>query len=143
MQSAINEMILNIVLAGLALLSSYAIYYIRRATVKLSAETKKLGDDSQRALAQAAIERLDDIAEKTVSTIEQTLAKELRESVKNGIASKNELTELSSRAYSEIIHQLRPDYLKALHDTLGDTEKYIMNTIESKVLELKDKGRAG
>ncbi|MCY9757396.1 guanylate kinase [Paenibacillus alvei] len=141
MQSAINEMVLNVVLAGLALLSSYAIYYIRRATVKLAAETKKLGDESQRALAQAAIERVDDIAEKTVSAIEQTIAKELRESVKTGFASKHELTELSSRAYSEIVRQLRPDYMKALHDTIGDTEKYIMSTIESKVLELK--GRAG
>ncbi|CAH8721910.1 hypothetical protein [Paenibacillus melissococcoides] len=55
MQDAINEMLLNVALAGLTLLSSFAIYYIRRASAKLSAETAKIDADAQRALVQAAI----------------------------------------------------------------------------------------
>ncbi|CAH8721647.1 guanylate kinase [Paenibacillus melissococcoides] len=141
MQDAINEMLLNVALAGLTLLSFIAIYYIRRASAKLSAETAKIDADAQRALVQAAIERLDDVATKTVHQIEQTVASHLRESVKEGWSPREELMELAPQAYSEIVRQLKPEYLRALHDTLGDAEGYIMSTIESKVLELKE--RAG
>lgn len=141
MQDAMNEILGNVVLAGLTLMSTYVIYYIRRASAKFKAEVSKMDADSQRMLVQTALDRLDDVAMKTVQSFEQTLARELRQSVKEGWASKEELTQLAQQAYSEIVRQLKPEYMRALHDTLGDAEGYIMHTIEAKVLKLKE--RAG
>ncbi|MFW5435224.1 guanylate kinase [Paenibacillus apiarius] len=141
MQDALNEMVLNVALACITLLATYATYYIRKATRKVLTETSKLTDESQRALIQAAIDRLDDVATKTVQNFEQTVAKELRQAVKEGRTSRDDLLQLSHQAYTEIVTQLKPEYLEALSSTMGDAERYIMSTIESKVLELKE--RAG
>ncbi len=137
MQEMAQDFLFNLALAALTLLSSYALYYIRKAAVKISAETAKIANDDQRALVQAAVARLDDVATKTVKTIEQTTAKELRRAVKNGQATKEELAALAKQAYSEIVRTMEPDYLNALQNTLGDLDKYIKTTIEAKVLELK------
>ena len=141
MQEAINEMAVNVAIAVITLLGTYALYYIRKATTKLSTETAKIAEESQRALIQSAIDRLDDIATKTVSHVEQTVAQELRQAVKEGHASREELVALSRKAYNEVVTQLKPEYMDALHTTLGDAESYIMSTIEAKVLALKE--RAG
>lgn len=137
MQEMAQDILFNLTLAALTLLSSYALYYIRKATAKVAAEATKIANDDQRALAQAAIARLDDVATKTIKTIEQTTAKELRRSVKNGQASKEDLSALAKQAYGEIVRTMEPDYLDALKTTLGDLDKYIKTTIEAKVLELK------
>lgn len=137
MQEMAQDILANLTLAALTLLSSYALYYIRKATTKVSAEADKIKNDDQRALAQAAVARLDDVATKTVKTIEQTTAKELRRAVKNGQASKEELASLAKQAYGEIVRTMEPQYLDALKVTLGDLDKYITATIEAKVLELK------
>ncbi|MDU7473607.1 MAG: guanylate kinase [Paenibacillus macerans] len=137
MQEMAQDILLNLALAALTLLSSYALYYLRKAKAKVSAEAAKIANDDQRALAQAAIMRLDDVATKTVKTIEQTTAKELRRAVKNGQASKEDLAALARQAYGEIVRTMEPDYLDALKTTLGDLDKYIKTTIEAKVLELK------
>lgn len=137
MQEMVQDFMFNLALAALTLLSSYALYYIRKAVAKVSAETAKIKNDEQRALAQAAIARLDDVASKTVKTIEQTTAAELRKAVKNGRATKEELAALAKKAYVEIVRTLEPEYLLALQDSLGDLDQYIKTTIEAKVLELK------
>ncbi|GAC41275.1 hypothetical protein [Paenibacillus popilliae] len=137
MQEMAQDILSSLVMAALTLLSSYTLYYIRKATAKVSAEAAKISNDDQRALAQAAITRLDDVATKTVKTIEQTTAKELRRAVKNGQAAQEELAALAKQAYDEIVRTMEPDYLDALKSTLGDLDKYIKTTIEAKVLELK------
>lgn len=137
MQDMAQEVLVNVALGVLTLLSSYALYYIRKATAKVTAEADKIKNDDQRALAQAAVERLNDIATKTVTAIEQTTASELRLAVKNGQATKDDLVRLSKQAYGEIVQTMQPDYLLALQNTLGDLDTYIKSTIEAKVLELK------
>lgn len=142
MHELAQDFLSNLALAGLTLLSSYALYYIRKATTKLTAETAKIANDDKRALVQTAVNRLDDVATKTVKTIEQTTAKELRRAVKDGQASKEQLIDLSRQAYQEIVRTLEPEYLLALQDSLGDLEQYIRTTIEAKVLELKQQAVA-
>ncbi|MBU5441225.1 guanylate kinase [Paenibacillus sp. MSJ-34] len=137
MQEMVNDFLLNLALAGITLLASYAMYYIRKANAKLTAETAKISNEEQRKLIQTAIARLDDVATKTIKAIEQTTAKELRRAVKDGIASEDTLTSLAKQAYLDIVKTLEPEYLLALQDSLGDLEKYIKNTIEAKVLEVK------
>lgn len=134
------EIGVNIGVALLGLAGAYAMLYIRKATRKIALEAEKLEDEKQEKLIKEALDRLDDIAEKTVTTIEQTVAKNLREAVKNGEANKQQLKKLSGVAYNEIISTLKPEYIEALTLSLGDVESYIEKTIETKLYKLKKQG---
>lgn len=137
MQNAINDILANLLLAIIMLLSAYALHFLNRGVAKLKAETQKIDNEEQRNLALMAIDRLNDVATKTVNAIEQTTARELREAVKTGSINREQLIRLSQQAFDQIVDQLEPEYLAVLATTLGDMDSYIKNTIEAKVLELK------
>lgn len=136
-----NEIIMNVVtevtIALIGLASAYALVLIKKGINKALAETKKIQDDRQRDLVNTALHTLDALTEKTVTSIEQTTAKEIRVAVKDGKVDRQELLDLSERAYDEITGQLKGDYKKALEETFLDLDKYIMDTIESQVLKVK------
>lgn len=137
MQDYINDLLSNFVLGIVTLMCAYSMYYIKKGIAKVKLEAQKIDNEEQRDLALAAIDRLDDVTTKTVKAIEQTTAKELREAVKSGKTSRDELIRLSQSAFDQIVNQLEPEYLAVLATTLGDMDDYIKNTIEAKVLELK------
>ncbi|MEF2968343.1 guanylate kinase [Paenibacillus sp. M1] len=137
MQNSIQDILTNFALGVLTLLCAYAMYYIKRAIAKVKLEAQKIDNEEQRSLILTALSRLDDVATKTVRSIEQTTAKEIREAVKAGLTSRDQLFQLSRQAFDQIYDQLEPEYLAVLASTLGDMDNYIKNTIESKVLELK------
>ena len=138
MSEVLNEFIVSLAVGLVTLLSSYIIYYIRKATLKIIVETEKLDNEEQRILVQTAVERLEDVTTKTVWSIEQRTAKELRENVKTGKTSRKELKQLSEVAYKDILDQMKPEYIQVLEETLVDMEGYIKNTIEAKLLEMKE-----
>ena len=138
MEGLVQDFLFNLALAIVTLLASYAIYGIRKATDKLVAETNKINSEEERRLISEAIWRLDDVATKTVKKIEQTAAKEMRQAVKDGVKDKEELIGLSKVAFDDITQTMEPEYLNALKTTLGDMDTYIRNTIEAKVLEIKE-----
>jgi len=137
-EGLVQDFLFNLALAIVTLLASYAIYGIRKVTDKLVAETNKINSEEERKLIHEAIWRLDDVAAKTVKKLEQTVAKEMRQAVKDGVKSKEELIGLSKTAFDEIISTMEPEYINALKATLGDMDSYIRNTIEAKVLEIKE-----
>ena len=138
MEGLVQDFLFNVALAAVTLLASYAVYGIKKLTSKLVAETSKINSEKERNLVNDAILRLDDVATKTVKKIEQTTAKEMRQAVKDGMKSKEELIGLSKTAFDEIIKTMEPEYINILKTTLGDVDSYIRNTIEAKVLELKE-----
>lgn len=137
MEGLVQDFIYNLSLATVTLLASYAIYGIKKMTDKLVAETGKINSEKERGLINDAILRLDDVAAKTVKKIEQTAAREMRQAVKDGVKSKDELVALSKTAFNEVVRTMEPDYINALKASLGDVDAYIRNTIEAKVLEIK------
>lgn len=138
MEGLVQDFLFNLALAVVTLLASYAIYGIRKLTDKSVAETNKINGEEERGLIQEAIWRLDDVATKTVKKLEQTTAKEMRQAVKDGVKSKEELIGLSNVAFQEIVNTMKPEYLDALKATMGDMDTYIRSTIEAKVLEIKE-----
>ena len=78
-------------------------------------------------------------AEATVGKLEEIIAKELREKIKNGEANKDELYALAGEAYNEIISTIKPELLKELSNSLQDVDLYIKNQIENQLLLLKSK----
>lgn len=137
MKEIATEALTQISIALISLVCTYTLFYINKANEKLKFETQKIKDESQRALFQNALDDLNDVAAKAVIKLEQTIAKDLREAVKDGSVSKEELLKLSTVAYSEILAELKPDVHKLLQDNITDIKGYIINTIESNVYLLK------
>ena len=140
MKEMLTQVLTNITIALLGLAASYAILLISRLKKKIELETEKIRDEKQRSLVRDAMNQLDLLAAKTVTSIEQTTAKALRELLRTGIGDKNQLLQLSKQAYREVIENLKPEYQQVLQKELGDLEKLIMDTIEEKVFELKNMG---
>lgn len=138
-QGAVTDVLVSVALAVITLLGSYAVYYIKKASDKVKVEIEKLEDEEFENFISRALNRLSEVATLTVNKIEQQTAKILREAIKDGKASKTELEALSMDAYSEIIKVLEPEYVELLNDVLGDTKVYIMNLIEDKLVEVKDR----
>lgn len=130
----------TILTALLALLAAYCARWINAATAKARAESARIEDDQFRALSDEALARVDDLATKTVTQIEQTAAKTMREAIKGGDKTwtKDDLKELGRLAVNEIISNLSPSYQEVIMETVGDLETYVTNTVESKVYELKN-----
>lgn len=140
MHEFVSQILVDILIALIGLAASYLIFVINKAKQRLEVETEKLKDEKQRALVKDALEQLNIITAKTVTKIEQTAAKALRETVKDGKTDKSELLALADQAYWEIINTMKPEYMGLLQKELGDLQKYIKDTIEEKVFELKTLG---
>lgn len=134
----ISNAAVTILTALIALVAAYAMRGINALTAKIRIESANLEDDHARGFIDEALARLDDLAVKTVTQLEQTTAKTLREAVKAGSASPDELKALGRQAVQEIIHNLSPDYYDAIRETVGDLEGYVTNVVETKVFELKN-----
>jgi len=137
----INTVLDVILPAVLSLLAAYAAYGINKAVVWLNTKTQEITDEQQRMLLYDALRDVSELTHKTVSTIEQTTAKALRERVKAGLASPEELTDLAKQALVEIRMSLSPNarYLVGKH--FGNIDAYIRKSIETKVFELKQSGQ--
>jgi len=133
----LKELIINATTAVLGLLAAYGINAIHRWTAKVIAETSKVKGEEHRMLILGAISDVEMLVTKTVAMIEQTTAKALREAVKNGEADPAKLKELANQAYFEVKDQVSSDTRKLLNEQFGDYSKFVIDTIEQKVLELK------
>lgn len=83
------------------------------------------------------------VTEKVVAKLEQLVAKDLREKVKNGLESKEELLALADEAYKEVITTVAPDVFELLGEAVSDIEGYVRNEIEKQVGLLKSKTNEG
>jgi predicted DNA-binding protein len=84
-----------------------------------------------------AIHTIETVAGATVGKLEQTVGKDLREKIKTGEATKEDLYRLADKALEEIVDIIEPDVLDKLSEYVGDTEAYIKNVIEAELLKLK------
>ena len=130
-QSAAFEMLLNVALAVLALAGAYAVYYIRLGTSKLKAQTAQIEDASTRKVLDDALKDVENLATLSVSAMEQTTAKALREAVKGGKASREELVALGKQVFDEVKAQ------RVITKNLGSFDEYLTKYIEATVLEIK------
>lgn len=134
----LQQTLIDILIALLSLGGAFLILYINKLSVKIKAETEKIQNEQQRALVGVAIERVNDLCKKTVSKIEQTTAGSLRELVKDGKIDRAELLSLGEVALDEVYAQLSNDALEVLEAEVTDVRSYILSTIESTLLELKN-----
>ena len=136
----LSQMLPDLALAVLSLLLAYGINALRKLTEKVKTETRQIKNEEQRNLLLDALNDVDELATKTVTQIEQTTAKTLREAVKDGKAGKPELEALGTQALKEITEALRPECRELIEKNYGNLSTYLTKTIETKVFELKNAG---
>lgn len=110
--------------------------------LKSAMEAKKQEAIANQNLAAAnawdtAIKVIDTVTKATVATIEQDVAKDLRQAVKEGRADREKLLQLSEDAYNSILAQVKPEVVQILQEHVADYQTYIENRIEQAVLEVK------
>lgn len=139
LQTIFTETIVNICFALIALLGAYGTLCLKKLSDKIKAETEKLEEDKKKELIIEALYRLEDVANKTVSSLEQTTAEAIRESFEmNSEEKKEQFKKVFKDAYGQVITTLEPEYEKVLRDSLGDFETYVKNVIEDKVRVIKE-----
>ncbi len=136
-QSAATELLVNVALAVLALAGAYAVYYIRLGTSKLKAQTAQIEDASTRKVLDDALEDVANLATLSVGAMEQTTAKALREAVKGGKASREELVALGKQVFDEVKASIAPEAQRVITKNLGSFDEYLTKCIEAAVLEIK------
>ena len=136
-QQFFSQIVIDVAMAGIALLTAYGINAIHKITQKVKLEARRIQDEEQRRLLTDALEDLEDLTTKTVADIEQRTAKALRRAVKQGIKERADLEALAKEAYDEIAEAFKPESKVIIQKNFGSFSKYLTKAIEAKVLELK------
>ena len=136
-QSAATEVLVNLALAVISLAGAYAVYYIRLGASKLKAQTAQIEDESARKVLDNALADVENLATKSVGAMEQTTAKALRDAVKNGTASREELLALGKQVFDEVKAAITPEAQQVITDNLGSFDDYLTKCIEDAVLKVK------
>ncbi len=135
--SAASTALANITLAAITLVAAVAVYYIRLAASNVKAQTSRIQDEAARKLLDNALGDVERLATKAVGAMEQTTAKALREAVKDGSKSREELLALGRSVFNDVKSSIGPEARKVITDNLGSFDKYLTKCIEDAVLKVK------
>ena len=135
--SAASTALANIVLAVIALAGAYAVYYIRLAGAQVKAQTKQIEDKTARELLENALDDVVNLATVSVNAMEQTTAKAIRDGVKAGLNSKEELVILGKKVFCEVKAAIAPEAQRVITENLGSFDDYLTKCIEDAVLKVK------
>lgn len=133
--SAASDALVNVVLAIIALAG---VYYIRLGAAKLKEQTAQIKDEAGRKVLEDALDDVVNLATVSVGAMEQTTAKALRDAVKTGAASREELLALGKQVFDEVKAAIAPEAQQVITDNLGSFDKYLTAVIEDAVLHIKN-----
>lgn len=136
--SAASDALVNVVLAIIALAGAYGVYYIQLGAAKLKEQTAQIKDEAGRKVLEDALDDVVNLATVSVGAMEQTAAKALRDAVKNGTASREELLALGKQVFDEVKAAITPEAQQVITDNLGSFDKYLTAVIEDAVLHIKN-----
>lgn len=96
-----------------------------------------LREEGDRKVLDDALEDVANLATLSVGAMEQTTAKALREAVKGGKASREELVALGKQVFDEVKASIAPEAQRVITKNLGSFDEYLTKCIEAAVLEIK------
>ena len=96
-----------------------------------------LREEGDRKVLDDALEDVANLATLSVGAMEQTTAKALREAVKGGKASREELVALGKQVFDEVKASIAPEAQRVITKNLGSFDEYLTKYIEATVLEIK------
>lgn len=136
-QTAASQVLLNVALGVIALLGAYGMYFVQKAAAKVQAQTAQIKDDAARKVVENALKDTESLTLKAVGAMEQTTAKALREAVKSGTASREDLLALGGQVFEEVKAAIAPELQDVIEDSLGSFDNYLKKLIEDTVLHVK------
>ncbi len=136
-QNAASALLTDTLLAVVSLAGAYGIYFVRLCAKKVRSQTVQLHNERTRWLLDTALDDVQKLAELSVSAMEQTTAKALREQVKNGTAKREELLTLGIQVFEEVKAKVTPEAQAVIAKNLGNFDDYLEACIEAAVLKVK------
>lgn len=136
-QTMASEVLVNVALGVITLLGAYAMYYIRIGVNMAKAKTSQIEDDATRKLLNNALDDVESLASISVGAMEQTTAKALRDAVKSGTASREELLALGKQVFDDVKTAITPEAQAIITKNLGSFDDYLVKCIEDAVLKVK------
>ena len=130
--------LLGIVIGGLlAIASAYMTLFVAKATQRAKAETEKLNDERQRKIANATLNKVDELLRTNIIALENTVKKDMLALIEDGKIEKEELKKLAQNVKENVLNQLGEGSIAILNETLGDVNGYLEVRIEEKLAEIK------
>ena len=136
-QSMASDVLVNVALGVITLLGAYAMYYIRAGVNMAKTKTAQIEDDATRKLFNNALNDVESLAAVSVGAMEQTTAKALRDAVKNGTASREELIALGKQVFDDVKMAITPEAQAIITKNLGSFDNYLVKCIEDAVRKVK------
>lgn len=132
MEIAMNNLFETLIMGGFAVLTALASYGINEAV-------KYIKSKSTNEIVNSTLDRLHNSVNVAVEAMEITVAKDLREAVKDGKIDRNELLQLSGVVKEEVLKGLSDDVLNDIATGVGDVDSYLDQLITVAVEEIKNK----
>ena len=130
--------LLGIIIGGLlAIASAYATLFVAKATQKAKVEIEKLNDERQRKIANATLDKVDELLRTNIVALENTVKKDMLVLIEDGKIEKDELKKLAQNVKENVLNQLGEGSIAILNETLGDVNGYLEVRIEGKLAEIK------
>ena len=130
--------LLGIIIGGLlAIASAYATLFVAKATQKAKVEIEKLNDERQRKIANATLDKVDELLRTNIIALENTTKKDMLALIEDGKIEKEELKKLAEDVKVNVLNQLGEGSIAILNETLGDVNGYLEVRIEEKLAEIK------
>ena len=130
--------LLGIIIGGLlAIASAYATLFVAKATQKAKVEIEKLNDERQRKIANATLDKVDELLRTNIVALENTTKKDMLALIEDGKIEKEELKKLAEDVKVNVLNQLGEGSIAILNETLGDVNGYLEVRIEEKLAEIK------
>lgn len=130
--------LLGVIIGGcLAIVTAYAGLLIARATQKIKLEIENLNDETQKKIFNDALDRVNSLLQTNIVAMENTVKKDMLDSIADGKIEKAELKTLADNVKNNVLKQLGDDSLAVLNDSLGDVNGYLEVKIEEILAQIK------
>lgn len=130
--------LLSVILGGfIAIATAYVGLLVAKATQKAKIEVAKLEDERVQAMFNNAIDKTEKLIQTNIVAMENTVKKELLDSVKDGKVDRDELKKLAEKVRDNVLNQLTDGTLDILNNGIKDINSYIEVKIEEVLAEIK------
>lgn len=136
---ALHSLMVLVITGAISIIGLYTVLLMKKLSLRISKEAKKIGDSELREKAQDAIFTINEIIATTVFALQVTLVKEIREKAADGKLTPEEAEMVFNIAKQQITEQLSEELIKSAQYSIEDVEGYIANKIEMALQEIKDK----
>ncbi len=130
----------TIIVALIGILSlgfGYLAHFLNKYLEKVKLECDKIKNEELRTLFENTLKDVEKIVDVKVKETEQLIAKDLREKIKDGSVSKDELFSLGEEVKEQVLNSINDGAKELLENNISNIEDFIKSLVEAKVLEIK------